>query len=121
MRHAHGESVQAILGHVWLLFLDFRLISDAAVQGHWSGVTGAAPRRLNVGNMLDVDRYPKCCFNMFNMFNIFGEPELPFGTFLSPYSESASCGKGRNEQSPETVPPARVGSAGKRHVILASG
>ena len=35
------------------------------------GSPGAAPRRLNVGNMLDVDRYPKCCFNM---FNIFGEP-----------------------------------------------
>ena len=32
------------------------------------GSPGAAPRRLNVGNMLDVDRYPKCCFNMFNIF-----------------------------------------------------
>ena len=27
------------------------------------GSPGAAPRRLNVGNMLDVDRSPKCCFN----------------------------------------------------------
>ena len=27
-------------GHFWLCFLDCRLISDAAVQCHWSGVTG---------------------------------------------------------------------------------
>ena len=33
-------------------------------RGHRAG---AAPRRLNVGNMLDVDRSPKCCFNMFNI------------------------------------------------------
>ena len=40
-------------------FLDFRLMSDAAVQGHWSGVTGGGSPPLNVGNMLDVvvDRY----------------------------------------------------------------
>ena len=31
------------------------------------GQRGGAPRRLNVGNMLDVDRSPKCCFNMFNI------------------------------------------------------
>ena len=34
---------------------------------------GAAPRRLNVGNMLDVDRYPKGkgCFNMFRTVWVF--------------------------------------------------
>ena len=47
-----GQSgVQAILrafetissdffGHIVLFFLDFRLVSDAVLQGHWSGVTG---------------------------------------------------------------------------------
>ena len=30
------------------------------------GQRGGAPRRLNVGNMLDVDRSPKCCFNCAN-------------------------------------------------------
>ena len=38
------DDFQAILGHFWLFFFYFRLISDAAVQGHWSGVTwGGSP------------------------------------------------------------------------------
>ena len=31
---------QAILGHFWLFFIDFRPVSDAVAQSHWSGVTG---------------------------------------------------------------------------------
>ena len=43
------------------------------------GSPGAAPRRRNVGNMLDVDRPPKCCVNMFNKLR---DPLKPYRQWL---------------------------------------
>ena len=61
---------QATLGIFGLFFWIFAW-TRAVRRGYWSEWSPeAAPRRLNVGNMLDVDRYPKCCVNMFNTFTL---------------------------------------------------
>ena len=57
-----------IFGCFSSIFARYRM-SSRRVTGQ--GSPGAAPRRLNVGNMLDVDRSPKCCFNCSNTF---GDP-----------------------------------------------
>ena len=58
------DDFQAIFGNFRVGFSGFRLNACSLVGLLVRGVPRAAPRRLNVGNMLDVDRYPKCCFNI---------------------------------------------------------
>ena len=58
-------TILAIFGLFFRIFAWAR----AVLRGYWSeGSPGAAPRRLNVGNMLDADRSPRCCFNCCNIF-----------------------------------------------------